>query len=52
MKGKPLGKALPRSDEELDLLSEITFADEDAAKVEATPEMRAHLEAMPEEPPA
>ena len=42
---KPLKAALPRSDEELDRLSQIQQADYDAALAEVEPATRAMLEA-------
>jgi hypothetical protein len=46
---KPLGKALPRTDEDLDRLAQVSDDDIEAALAEATPEMRALLEATPVE---
>jgi broad specificity phosphatase PhoE len=48
-KTKPLGKALDRSDDDLDRLSEIDFGDLEATAAEATPEMRELLEAETDE---
>jgi hypothetical protein len=44
-KRKPMGRALPRTEDLLDRLSEITERDMDEASAEATPEMRELLEA-------
>jgi hypothetical protein len=44
-KKKPLGAALPRTDDDLDRLSEITERDFDEALAEALPTTRALLEA-------
>ena len=39
-KPKPMGRALPRTDADLDRLSEVTDADLDRALAEATPDMQ------------
>ena len=44
------GRALPRSEEELDRLAEIAQADYDATLAEVEPETRAALEAEEHEP--
>ena len=47
---KKLGRAIERADEELDRLAEVTERDFDVAvEEEATPEMRRHVEAEPDE---
>jgi hypothetical protein len=46
---KPLGKALVRTEEDLDRLAEITPGDMEATLAEVEPATRALLEATPEE---
>jgi hypothetical protein len=50
-KRKPLGRALPDTDADLDRRAEVTTDDETAAFAEATPETRALVEAATDEGP-
>lgn len=47
---KPIGRALDLTDEDLDRMAEVTEADEKRAAANATPEMRALVEAEEAEP--
>jgi hypothetical protein len=48
-KRKPMGRALPRTEDLLDRLSEITERDFDEATVEATDDMRQLVESPDDE---